>query len=148
MQKAIEEGAKINTISESGNFALHSAIAQGDNLAISYLFENGALVNTEIKNSWLAGTPLHIAAFYTKFIKNYWVIHYLLQNGAFVSARNDIGITPLHYAARFNNLEAAEILLNANAKVMPRDNEGKTPLDYAESGEMIILLKSYGAKEQ
>jgi len=30
---------------------------------------------------------------------------------------------------------------------MDKDKEGKTPLDYAESGEMIKLLKSHGAKE-
>ena len=31
---------------------------------------------------------------------------------------------------------------------MPKDKEGRTPLDYAESAEMIKILKKYGAKEQ
>jgi len=39
-------------------------------------------------------------------------------------------------------------LLKAGAKVMPRDEDGKTPLDLAESSAMIELLKSRGAKEQ
>ena len=30
---------------------------------------------------------------------------------------------------------------------MPKDKIGKTPLDYAESAEMIKLLKSHGATE-
>jgi len=31
---------------------------------------------------------------------------------------------------------------------MPHDNKGKTPLDYAESAELIRLLKDHGAKEE
>ncbi len=31
---------------------------------------------------------------------------------------------------------------------MPRDNQRKTPLDYAESAAMIKLLKENGAVEQ
>ncbi len=30
---------------------------------------------------------------------------------------------------------------------MSKDNDGKILLDYAESGEMIQLLKKYGARE-
>jgi len=39
-------------------------------------------------------------------------------------------------------------LLKAGAKVMPRDEDGKTPLDLALSSAMIELLKAYGAREQ
>jgi hypothetical protein len=31
---------------------------------------------------------------------------------------------------------------------MPRDNSGRTPLDLAESGEIIKLLKQHGATER
>jgi hypothetical protein len=31
---------------------------------------------------------------------------------------------------------------------MPKDDKGKTPLNYAESAEMIKLLKAHGAREQ
>jgi ankyrin repeat protein len=50
-------------------------------------------------------------------------------------------------AAEFDNVVAAEILIKNGSKVMPKDNKGKTPLDYAESAEMILLLKKSGAKE-
>ena len=58
------------------------------------------------------------------------------------------GQTPLHIAAERNHLFAAQLLLKAGAKVMPRDTLGKTPLDLAVSGDMIKLLKSYGAIER
>jgi len=48
---------------------------------------------------------------------------------------------------KWNNLLAAEILLKNGARIMAKDKFDKRPLDYAESGEMIKLLKKYGAKE-
>jgi hypothetical protein len=48
----------------------------------------------------------------------------------------------------FDNVRAAEILIHQGAKVMPRDKQGKSPLDYAESAAMIKLLKDNGAVER
>jgi hypothetical protein len=42
----------------------------------------------------------------------------------------------------------AEILIKEGAKIKPKDRTGKTPLDYAESGSMIKLLKQNGATER
>jgi ankyrin repeat protein len=72
----------------------------------------------------------------------------LLKAGAKVSGTDERGWTPLHAAARFDNIMAVEILIKEGAKIMPRDNTGKTPLDYAESAAMIKLLKENGATEQ
>ena len=74
-------------------------------------------------------------------------IEALLNAGAHVSSRGHNGMTPLHIAAKENDMYVATTLIKAGAKIMPKDDTGKTPLDYAESAEMIKLLKSYGAKE-
>jgi ankyrin repeat protein len=72
----------------------------------------------------------------------------LLKAGAKVSSLDKYGWTPLHAAARFDNVMAAEILIREGAKIMQHDAKGKTPLDYAESAAMIKLLKANGATEQ
>jgi ankyrin repeat protein len=72
----------------------------------------------------------------------------LLKAGAKMSTLNNYGWTALHYAARFDNLMAAEVLIMEGAKISQRDPNGKRPLDYAESPTMIKLLKTDAAAEQ
>ena len=76
------------------------------------------------------------------------ILSELITRGAHVSSTDSNGQTPLHSAAKHHHLIAAQILLKAGAKVRPRDKEGKSPLDLAEDGEMIKLLKSHGATER
>jgi ankyrin repeat protein len=77
------------------------------------------------------------------------IVEALLKAGAHVSSTTSYrDQTPLHIAAKMNNVAGATLLLKAAAKVMPKDADGKTPLDLATSGEMIRLLKSHGAVER
>jgi S1-C subfamily serine protease/TPR repeat protein len=78
-----------------------------------------------------------------KHAKEYAVraMNALINMGAKVAGKDSIGRTPLHWAAKVGNYEAAKILLAAGAVRIHRDKLGKLPLDYAESAEMIALLK-------
>ena len=55
-------------------------------------------------------------------------MRWLLDHGADVNNRRDIGHTPLHTTAVSRNLEAVELLLDHNADVNSRDKYGDTPL--------------------
>jgi len=60
------------------------------------------------------------------------VIEYLLEVGkANVNTVDRLHKTCLHWAARFNNVKVAQILLDYNAKWDMTDIDGFTPIDIA-----------------
>lgn len=153
MRRELSKGADVNEKSPSKKTALVEAVQEGHLLMVKELLKLGAKPNITGEALWGEMTPLHRAAYKPEwlFVKaNYTeIVKLLLKHGAHVSSINcSKQKTPLHLAASLNNTAAAKILLDAGAKVMPKDADGKTPLDYATSGETIKLLKSYGAKEQ
>jgi len=71
----------------------------------------------------------------------------LAESKHFIDAKDGQGLTALMYAARSNHHEAARALVNAGAKVYPRDSMGKTALLYAaNSRDITRLLLDKGAR--
>jgi ankyrin repeat protein len=163
MEGAATMGAKIDGLDANKQTALVAAVRRtgiyerGRANAIWWLLDHGADPNQKGESGNL---PLHmfvLANMYTlgESEKRAEVkalaeetLGRLIKAGAKVSGTDDFGRTPLHVAAKYDNVRAAEILIREGAKVMPRDRTGKTPLDYAESAPMIKLLKVSGAIER
>ena len=156
-----EKGAKVNFRNEDGETVLLNVLkGPYDNdtfLKLEYLISIGAQVNfkgrSETSNNT---TPLDAAVWHSSSVfksdtasnNAYYaeqILKYLIDEGANVSGADARGETPLHTAAKSDNLIAAGLLLEAGAEVMPKDYDGKTPLDFTGSGEMTTLLKEYGA---
>jgi len=161
MGKAIRDGADVDGTNSRGERALPAAVGWVSPkselewyASIVYLLQKGANPNSQGKER----TALHNAMFTSHLlfmrytdgndIYGVLVVDALVKAGAHVSSSDKNNRTPLHIAAKWNNIRGVDMLIRAGAKIMPRDKEGKTPLDYAESAEMIKLLKSHGAKEQ
>lgn len=121
----VEQGAKVNGITEWGNTALMRAIPDNNLAVVQYLLEHGAKVN--IANE-LGNTPLHLAA-----ARNLTeIVALLIKKGANVNVANSAGNTPLHQAVRFpSKYEVANLLLKSGAKINARNARGFTALHYA-----------------
>ena len=163
LKKLASKGIDVNRRNLDDETALLNALSGFYNMEqyskVLYLLELGADVNLRGKGSCGAKLPLHEAIVMTSIYFNAendmvkqqiskLILHELIKKGAYVSGRDDNEKTPLHLAAKYNNVEGAKILIEAGCKIADKDKDGKTPLDYAESAEMIKLLKSHETKEQ
>lgn len=73
-------------------------------------------------------TPLHIAC---RHIQPVPMIKFLIENGADVNAKDEVGFTPLHYAVLFSTKEVIETLILYGALVESADERGSTALIFS-----------------
>jgi hypothetical protein len=158
-----ENGGKVNYRNDDGETVLIKVLQGSYNeqtfLKLQYLVSVGAKVNSRGKSTTsVSSSPLDVAVWNTSSIfksdtvssKPYFaeqVLKYLIDHGADVSGSDDRGRTPLHTAARSDNLSAARLLLESGADANYKDLDGKTPLEYADSRQMKTILIENGAVE-
>ena len=65
----------------------------------------------------------------------------LLDAGADIHAVDSDDETPLHWAAKHGALEALEFLLKKGARTDLKDNQGKLPIDVADTEEKKNALR-------
>ena len=94
---------------------------------ITVLLQSGAQVNA------LSVTGASALSHAIEFNPDPEVMHTLLRHGADPMLRNVDGRTPLHSAARQSNISKVHTLLDAGVEINAVDDDGDTPLDYAQT---------------
>ena len=96
--------------------------------------------------SWVhAQTPLMVAA----RDESAEAVQALIDAGAGVEARDELGATPLMYAAeRSQSSDVVQTLLNAGADASPKDRDGKTAWDLIQENEALEGTPAYWALNQ
>lgn len=138
VQKAIEYGADVNSVSRN-RASLVMAAAMGNHLELlEYLLVEGADPNLATSQS---STPIYAAS----MVGNADAVEMLLKFNADPNVIMDAYIsTPLMSAAVNNRTEVVRLLLNAEAKTGLENNEGLTVLDLVDREwrpEIAALLK-------
>ena len=146
----IQNGADINAKDNNGLIPLYAAAWSNAYAAVEVLIQNGADINAKvtlhasISPHWTAfldkmkinnddyreladSTLLHYAA----LSNAYAAVEVLIQNGADINAKAQVGLTPLHYAAWSNAYAVAEVLIQNGADINAKDNNGLIPLHAA-----------------
>ncbi|XP_077979567.1 transient receptor potential cation channel subfamily A member 1-like [Glandiceps talaboti] len=128
---------------EQGMAALHYAAFSDQSEIARLLLENGASVDSLIKQYKM--TPLHVAA------KNNStnIAKVLIRFGSNIYAKDTKGATPLHIAGKHGWEKIVEILLACqDANINVQDNDNLTPLHQAArsgSAGVCKLLVEHGA---
>jgi len=148
-QLLAQDRSVANARGHLGNL-LHDAAQAWDIERVRLLLSFGAEVNAR---SFDGGhTPLYYAANYLDISRpadGKAVAETLIRHGAEVNVHSGpIRGTPLHTAARRDNVVVASVLLSAGADIEARDIKGETPLRRAlncRQPAMIELLLAHGA---
>jgi ankyrin repeat protein len=101
-----------------------TATMNNDTEMMIWLMDNGAYLDYRVgdKDQWK--TPLHLAAVHNKTS----ALKTLIQFGAWVDAKDTLGLTPLYYACMQGNTECVLRLLLAKADTEIFDENGRGPL--------------------
>ena len=145
----IASGAEVDAKDKYSRTPLHVAAEMGSVEVMKLLLAKGAAL--EAREDVEGLTPLHRAAICRPIDPEPFRV--LLAAGADPNARDGIGETPLHFAARglgpeVDTSEVVALLLDAGADVNARDRFGLSPLHHAASSaneKVVELLISRGA---
>lgn len=132
----LQNGAKINIVTQYGYYPLTSAIEDGTFEIVKLLIKYGASVRT------LPGSRSPLL--YAIELPDEEIVSYLIEHGADVNETYDNGWTPLHYAVHWKYIGMANLLLTHGADKSTTAINGYTPLDIAvknQDAEMVELLK-------
>ncbi|KAG4304076.1 hypothetical protein PORY_002440 [Pneumocystis oryctolagi] len=123
-----------NVQDDQGVTALHWA-SINDHINVGrYLILNGVDVN--IQSGEFHATPLHWAA----KNGNLYMVHMLLQHGAYLHLTDSQGFTALHLAIHRSNAMLVLYLLHQNIQVDCLDDQNRTPLMWAAyNGDELIV---------
>ena len=148
-QLLAQDPSVANARGHLGNL-LHDAAQAWDIERVRLLLSFGAEVNA--RNFEGGHTPLYYAANHVDLSRpadGRAVAEALIRQGAEVNVHSGpIRGTPLHTAARRDNVVVASVLLSGGADTEARDIKGETPLRRAlncRQGGMIGLLLAHGA---
>jgi ankyrin repeat protein len=138
----LEKGIDINVLSRGNRTPLSTAFRIASLPMVKHLLAKGASIQKGKKG--LSGSLVGEAVLYRGSIQKdvLSIVKYLVEDkGELVTTPDRRGRTPLHEAARRNNVEVVRYLISKGASVDKQDRIGYTPLHFAAMGRKHRIAK-------
>jgi len=129
---------QINVQDELDFTPLHLASSKGHIEIVEFLLNHGADMELEIFDG---ETPLMLAAQHARH-RRYETIKTLLEHGAKVNHKDEVGRTALHYAAMNSGMDVMNLLISYGADVNAKEEFQITPLHRAAMLNNIEATKA------
>ena len=126
-----KKGADVNRQSDTGNTPLHVAVWKDQASMVDLLLDFGAnpnISNKPMNPKGKQGTPLHLAI----ARGNTEIARMLINRGAYIHARDALGMTPLASAAYWGRADIFGLLLSKKADINAKDLKGRTVVQIAK----------------
>jgi len=137
---------QVNALNEFGWSPLHMAAFGGNAANVQFLLDRGSDMRLRAKTKF-RNAPFLVAM----LTSDYETVKLLLDRGADVLERQAEGDTALHEAAANGDLPMVKLLVEHQSDLEARDDDGKSPLDYAverKHDEVAAYLRSKSAKSK
>ncbi|CEJ87161.1 hypothetical protein VHEMI04323 [[Torrubiella] hemipterigena] len=139
----LENNADINIAHKNGFSVLHAACRNSSLDVVKVLLDYGIDINVSHDLIGRA-SPIFVAS----MAGHCELIQLLIDKGADISAMDNEGNVPLHFASSFQKVEATRVLLDNGAEIQATNDEGETALHLAcKDGhlDVVELLLKNGA---
>lgn len=135
IESLLQRGADVNSTDQYGQTLMHEAARAWHKDVVKFLLHHGAAINQE---DMYGRTPLHVAC-----AVNYGdMVAYLLKRGADMHlVTYEERQTPIHYAAKFDSIEALQVVIAAGADIEVQDYKNRTPLQLAAELDRTTTTK-------
>lgn len=131
-----EKRKRKQTVRFSLNVLLEQAVSEGNVEELKRLVQEHGCEVVNMEDS--LGRPLAVRAVLEE---QFEVLQFLIESNANLALADDCGWTPLHYAAAYNDVKIATVLISADASLtICKTYRGSKPVDVADSPQMISLL--------
>jgi hypothetical protein len=139
----VDAGADICARTEDGETILSWATTCGELSTLQFLLERGAIPTTR---NWRGNTLLHKSLQCAAASRSAATLGLLLEAGLNIEATNNLGETPLHYAAQFGKEDCVFQLLRRGANVDAINFAGRTPLQAFLDSPKSYPRRGYAAR--
>ena len=139
-------GANLSPVTANGTTPLHFAATWNMIDVTDVLLRHGADPNAHDYDE--GRTPLHAAVIWNGLEKQHVTFLLLAHAETDPGAEDDLGLTPLHWAAKHDTVNIVEVLLDQGVDPNSRADNGQTPLHLAafqDDPDVVEVLLDHGA---